>query len=156
MNVTTGTQPDEITPEDLLFESQEGHPNDLQWVENIIHGGHRATRHTGPAGKTRGDLLTTRLLGQLLPELWIGLAQIDVSHGTLLEILRFGPSPYETFAKRPLLSNFGACLCRAYLPFQRDRQARQTGQAQTGDPPEGWGVVASRGQILILEVLKPL
>jgi len=44
----------------------------------------------------------------------------------------------EIFEKRPLLPNLGACLCRAYLPFQRDRQARQTGQAQ----------------ILILEILQ--
>jgi len=27
-------------------------------------------------------------------------------------------------------------------------------QAQTGDPPEGWGVQAQRGQILILEILQ--
>jgi len=44
----------------------------------------------------------------------------------------------ETFEKRPLLPNLCACLCRAYLPFRRDRQARQTGQTQ----------------ILILEILQ--
>jgi len=27
-------------------------------------------------------------------------------------------------------------------------------QAQTGDPPEGWGVQAQRGQILILKILQ--
>jgi len=57
----------------------------------------------------------------------------------LFVLPRYFRSKFETFEKRPLLPNLGACLCRAYLPFQRDRQARQTGQAQILMPRLGMG-----------------